>query len=186
MLRRLIILLLLAAIYLPLFWLAHVPIVTNSGTSGGFLEDPFTFSKATKGFSNIPITWLDGFPRFERKELLTAADAVRNAVLIGANVFVFTSGSVLTLLGFAVACFVAGIFQLNPMTALVGPIIMLVIAAIALVGIPICGAILWLGLAFQHATAAYYCIYIPFGLALLAAGGAGAATPVIIIIIFPR
>lgn len=186
MLRRLVILLVIAAIYFPVFWLAHVPIITNSGTSGGFIDDNFNFSKATEHFSNIPITWLDGFPRFQRKETLTGFDAIRNAVLIGANVFVFTSGTVLTLLAFAIACVFFGIFQLNPVTAIVGPILMVLIAALALVGIPLAGFILWICLAFQHGTVAYYCIYIPLGLLLCGAGSAGGATPPIVIIIFPK
>lgn len=187
-LRRLLILLVIAVIYLPIFWLAHVRILTNDGTSGGFIDNNFNFTKATEHFSNppLPLSWLDGFPRFERRDLLTGFDGVRNAAVIGANVFVFTSACVITLLGVAIACIFFGIIQLNPMTAIVGPIIMLIAAALALVGIPICGFILWAALVFQHGTAAYYCIYIPLGLALFAGGSAGGATPVIIIIIFPR
>jgi hypothetical protein len=187
-LRRLLILVTIAFIYLPIFWLAHVPILTNNGTSGGFMDNNFNFTKATKHFSNppLPLGWLDGFPRFERRELLTGFDGLRNAAVIGANVFVFTSACVITVLGVAIACIFFGIIQLNPTTAILGPIIMLLIAAVALIGIPICGFILWASLVFQHGTGAYYCIYIPLGLALFAGGAVGGATPVIVIIIFPR
>lgn len=144
MLRRLLILLAIAVIYLPIFWLAHVPILTNNGTSGGFIDNNFNFTKATEHFSNppLPLSWLDGFPRFQRHEVLTGFDGVRNAAVIGANVFVFTSACVITLLGVAIACIVFGAIQLNPTIAIVGPIIMLVMAALALIGIPICGFIL--------------------------------------------
>jgi hypothetical protein len=188
MLRRLLILLAIAVIYLPIFWLAHVPILTNNGTSGGFIDNKLQLHESYRTLLEppLPLSWLDGFPRFQRHELLTGFDGVRNAAVIGANVFVFTSACVITLLGVAIAFFVYGVIQLNPTLAILGPIIMLVIAALAFIGIPISGFIFWVSLVFQHGTLAYYCIYIPLGLALFAGGSVGGATPVVVIIIFPR